>query len=126
MPDSVTTSIVIDAAALSEAIQRVGIVADNGAQVRFVVEGGVVTLCANGVSDGTASEVLECSVWGEDVTVAFNPDYLRGALVSHVGEVALGVNGPSRPGVVVSGDYLVGGVVDGGGGVHIVMPVRIG
>lgn len=125
VPDSVTTSITIDAAALTDAIQRVGIVADNGAQVRFVVEGGVVTLCANGVAEGAASEVLDCTVWGEDVTVAFNPNCLRGALVSHVGQVVLGVNGASRPGVVVPGGKLVDGVVNGGDGVHIVMPVRL-
>ena len=126
VPDSVTTAVTIDAAALTDAIQRVGIVADNGAQVRFVVEGGVVTLCANGVAEGAASEVLECAVWGEDVTVAFNPNYLRGALVSHVGEVVLGVNGASRPGVVVPGGHVVDGVVEGVDGVHIVMPVRLG
>lgn len=126
IPDSVTTALTIDAAALADAIQRVGIVADNGAQVRFVVEGGVVTLCAHGVAEGAASEVLDCTVWGEDVTVAFNPNYLRGALVAHVGEVVLGVNGPSRPGVVVPGDHVADGVVDGVDGVHIVMPVRLG
>lgn len=126
IPDSVTTALTIDAKELTDAIQRVGIVADNGAQVRFVVEGGVVTLCANGVADGAASEVLDCTVWGDDVTVAFNPNYLRGALVSHVGEVVLGVNGPSRPGVVVPDGNVVEGVVDGGDGVHIVMPVRLG
>lgn len=126
IPDTVTTALTVDAAGLSEAIQRVGLVADNGAQVRFVIEGGGVTLCANGVAEGAASEVLDCAVWGEDVTVAFNPNYLRGALVSHVGEVVLGVNGPSRPGVVVPGGHVVEGVVDGGDGVHIVMPVRLG
>ena len=46
--------------------------------------------------------------------------------MSHVGEVVLGVNGGARPGVVVPGGHVVDGVVDGGDGVHIVMPVRLG
>lgn len=66
---------VCDRQALIDAIKRVSLVSRD-APIRMVFEGQEVTLSAGAVDDAQASETLDIDKDGEDITVAFNPNYL--------------------------------------------------
>lgn len=65
---------------LLDAIKRVALVAERNAPIRMVFTGQEVTLSAGAVDEATAKELLAVDLDGEDITVAFNPNYLREGL----------------------------------------------
>lgn len=87
---------------LREAIRRVSLVADRGAQIRMDFSEGQVVLSANGDEAGRAEEVLECAFVGEPLLIAFNPGYLSDGLSAiHTDRVVMGFTQPSRPAVLI-------------------------
>lgn len=87
---------------LTEAIKRVALVADRGAQVRMEFADGLLHLSAGGVDGvGQAEEDLEVDFVGEPLTIAFNPTYLTDGLGSlHSDRVTFGFTTPSKPAVL--------------------------
>ena len=119
---------------LAEAIKRVALVADRGAQVRMEFADGVLHLAAGGADGlGQAEEDLDVEFVGEPLTIAFNPTYLTDGLASlHSERVTFGFTTASKPAVLrpASDDSL------GSGGpgpfpavhteyVYLLMPVRL-
>ena len=87
---------------LREAIRRVSLVADRGAQIRMDFSEGQVVLSAHGDEAGRAEEVLECAFVGEPLLIAFNPGYLPDGLSAiHTDRVVMGFTQPSRPAVLI-------------------------
>lgn len=87
---------------LREAIRRVSLVADRGAQIRMDFSEGQVVLSAHGDEAGRAEEVLECAFVGEPLLIAFNPGYLTDGLSAiHTDRVVMGFTQPSRPAVLI-------------------------
>ena len=87
---------------LREAIRRVSLVADRGAQIRMDFSEGQVVLSAHGDEAGRAEEVLECAFVGEPLLIAFNPGYLSDGLSAiHTDRVVMGFTQPSRPAVLI-------------------------
>ena len=87
---------------LREAIRRVSLVADRGAQIRMDFSEGQVVLSAHGDEAGRAEEVLECAFVGEPLLIAFNPGYLADGLSAiHTDRVVMGFTQPSRPAVLI-------------------------
>lgn len=78
--DSYPIHAVLDKQNLLDAIKRVALVAERNAPIRMVFAGQEVTLTAGAADEASASEVLDVDLDGEDVTVAFNPNYLREGL----------------------------------------------
>jgi DNA polymerase III subunit beta len=134
LPTEHTAVATIDVAELTEAIKRVALVADRGAQVRMEFADGVLRLSAGADDVGRAEEDLQVEFAGEPLTIAFNPTYLTDGLGSlHSERVWFGFTTPSRPAVLrpVSED---GADVVGGQGpfpamhtdyVYLLMPVRL-
>lgn len=100
-PDETTTHAVIATAALVEAARRVALVAERNTPIRLSFTEGQVVLEAGQGEDAQASEVLEATLVGEDISTAFNPHYLLdglGALSTDF--VRLSFTHPSKPAVL--------------------------
>ena len=81
----------VDKAALIESVKRVSLVAERNTAVQLAFSDGVLTLDAGSGDEAQASESLEASVQGEDITTGFNPQFLLdglGAIEAPVVELA--------------------------------------
>ena len=101
LPAEHTAIATIGVAELTEAIKRVALVADRGAQVRMEFADDVVRLSAGADDVGRAEEDLPVAFSGDPLTIAFNPTYLTDGLGSlHSERVTFGFTTPSRPAVL--------------------------
>jgi len=101
LPTEHTAVASIGVAELTEAIKRVALVADRGAQVRMEFAGDVLRLSAGADDVGRAEEDVPVDFAGEPLTIAFNPTYLTDGLGSlHSERVSFGFTTPSRPAVL--------------------------
>lgn len=132
LPAEHTAVATIGVGELTEAIKRVALVADRGAQVRMEFGDGVLHLSAGADDVGRAEEDLDVEFAGEPLTIAFNPTYLTDGLGSlHSDRVTFGFTTPSRPAVLrpANGEEQI----DGNGPfpaiatdyVYLLMPVRL-
>ncbi|MCV7206057.1 DNA polymerase III subunit beta [Mycolicibacterium peregrinum] len=133
LPNEHTAVATIGVAELTEAIKRVALVADRGAQIRMEFGDDVLRLSAGADDVGRAEEDLPVEFVGDPLTIAFNPTYLTDGLSSlHSDRVTFGFTTPSRPAVLrpTSED----GGTGGGSGpfpaaktdyVYLLMPVRL-
>ncbi len=134
LPAEHTAVATIGVAELTEAIKRVALVADRGAQVRMEFSEGVVRLSAGADDVGRAEEDLPVEFAGEPLTIAFNPTYLTDGLGSlHSERVSFGFTTPSKPAVLRPADADDGDAPVGVGPfpaaqtdyVYLLMPVRL-
>jgi DNA polymerase-3 subunit beta len=101
LPTEHTAVATIGVAELTEAIKRVALVADRGAQIRMEFSGDVLRLAAGADDVGRAEEDVAVDFAGEPLTIAFNPTYLTDGLGSlHSERVSFGFTTPSRPAVL--------------------------
>ncbi len=101
LPSEHTAIATIGVAELTDAIKRVALVADRGAQIRMEFSEGVLHLSAGADDVGRAEEDLPVDFAGEPLTIAFNPTYLTDGLGSlHSDRVTFGFTTPSRPAVL--------------------------
>ncbi|BBX89579.1 DNA polymerase III subunit beta [Mycobacterium vulneris] len=133
LPSEHTAVATIGVAELTEAIKRVALVADRGAQIRMEFGDDVLRLSAGADDVGRAEEDLPVEFAGDPLTIAFNPTYLTDGLSSlHSDRVTFGFTTPSRPAVLrPTGED---GGTGGGSGpfpaaktdyVYLLMPVRL-
>ena len=121
-PEHLTTAMV-DKASLVESVRRVSLVADRNTAVQLAFSGGVITLDAGSGDEAQASESVEATINGEDLTTGFNPQYLLDGL-NAIDEsvVELAFTQPSKP-VVISGSVADGGTDPGFR--YLLMPRRL-
>ncbi|MBY6367062.1 DNA polymerase III subunit beta [Rhodococcoides corynebacterioides] len=101
LPAEHTAVATVPIAPLLDAIKRVALLAERGAQVRLEFAADTVTLSAGGDDAGRAEESIEAHFQGEPLTIAFNPGYLTDGLNSlHAERVSFGFTTPSRPAVL--------------------------
>lgn len=101
LPAEHTAMATVEVAPLVEAIKRVALVAERGAQVRLEFNADGLLLSAGGDDAGRAEESLEADFQGEPLIIAFNPGYLIDGLSSlHSERVLFGFTTPSRPAVL--------------------------
>lgn len=133
LPAEHTAIATLGVSELTEAIKRVALVADRGAQVRMEFSDGLLRLSAGADDVGRAEEDLPVDFAGEPLTIAFNPTYLTDGLGSlHSDRVSFGFTTPSKPAVLrpaPSEDELISGTgpfpavqTDY---VYLLMPVRL-
>src|ERR1700754_1152007 len=117
LPTEHTAVASVGVAELTEAIKRVALVADRGAQVRMEFADDVLKLAAGADDVGRAEEDLPVAFAGEPLTIAFNPTYLTDGLGSlHSERVTFGFTTPSRPAVLRPAGDDEDGAVGGGAG----------
>lgn len=132
LPSEHTAVATVGVVELAEAIKRVALVADRGAQIRMEFADGVVRLSAGADGVGLAEEELPIDFAGAPLTIAFNPSYLTDGLGSlHSDRVTFGFTTSSKPAVLRP---AADGAVPSGMGpfpaldtdyVYLLMPVRL-
>jgi len=120
LPSESATLATTNTASLMEAVKRVKLVAaERTTPIRLNFSDGEVLLRAGAFDDAQASESLECTIEGEPIEIAFNPDYLLDGLNALGAEqVSLSFTTAMKPAVLSSAaaaDYR-----------YLLMPVRLG
>src|ERR1700720_3499437 len=101
LPAEHTAVATVGVAELTDAIKRVALVADRGAQGRMEFADDVLRMSAGAAHVGRAEEDLPVVFSGDPLTIAFNPTYLTDGLGSlHSERVTFGFTTPSRPAVL--------------------------
>ncbi len=97
-PDETPIHAVVSTHALAEAAKRVALVAERNTPIRLSFTQGQVVLDAGQGDDAQASEALESVLVGEDISVAFNPQFLQDGLSAlSTGFVRLSFTHPNKP-----------------------------
>ncbi len=121
LPTESSTIVTINTQALADSVKRVALVADRNSPVRCSFQDGEVVLTAGAGDDPTATEVVECTIDGEGLDIAFNHQYLIDGLNALGTETTqLMFTSPNRPAVLAAGgekdpNYR-----------YLLMPVRLG
>ncbi len=79
-PEQTEHHAVVNTADLAEAVRRVSLVLDRSAPLRFTFSAEGVAMEASGTEQARASESVDSTLTGEDVTLGLNPQYLLEAL----------------------------------------------
>jgi DNA polymerase-3 subunit beta len=118
LPSSYPNLLTVSKASMMEAIRRVKILAQDSTPVRLTLGGDTVQLTAITQDVGNASEEIDASYDGTEMTVAFNPDYLAAGIDAiDADDVTLATMDPMKPAVLRGAgqeDYL-----------YLLMPVRV-
>ena len=80
IPQESLTTTVIEVAPFLEAVRRVALVTDKTIPLKLTFAGNTVTLEAGGGDEAQANEVFKIQKTGEDLSIAFNPNYLLDGL----------------------------------------------
>lgn len=125
-PEQTSTHTVTTTAELVEAAKRVALVAERNTPIRLSFSEGQVVLEAGQGDDAQASEALESTLVGEDISTAFNPQYLLDGLSSLDSEfVRLSFTHPSKP-AVMTGQDTIDGADHAEEFRYLLMPIRFG
>jgi DNA polymerase-3 subunit beta len=117
LPEGHESRLTVSRQQLLDAVRRVGLLARDTTPVRLEFNALGVRLSSSSPDVGQAVETVEARYEGEDLTVAFNPQYLIDGLTATVGEsIRLDVRDGLKPGVVHG---------DGDEYTYLVMPVRL-
>lgn len=88
----------VESAALLESVRRVALVAGRNTAIRLAFDQGEVTLEAGNGEEAQATESLEATVTGGDISIGFNPQYLLDGLTAINGShVHIAMTQPGRP-----------------------------
>jgi DNA polymerase-3 subunit beta len=91
----------VDKASLIESVKRVSLVAERNTAVQLAFSDGVLTLDAGSGDEAQASESIEASVQGDDITTGFNPQFLLDGLTAiEAPVVELAFTQASKPAVM--------------------------
>jgi DNA polymerase III subunit beta len=118
IPASHPNTLTVDREPLLEAIRRVKILARDATPVRLRISADGLQLTAITQDVGNATEELDATATGSDLTVAFNPDYLAAGVEAVDSEqITLSTIDGLKPAVVrgVNGDEYL----------YLLMPVRV-
>jgi DNA polymerase-3 subunit beta len=122
-PSEHTTTALVDKIALVESVKRVALVAERNTAVQLAFSDGVLTLDAGSGDEAQASESIEATIEGEDLTTGFNPQFLLDGLTAiDEAVVELAFTQASKP-VVISGS--IGEDGDDPGFRYLLMPRRL-
>lgn len=109
---------------LVDAVKRVALVAERNTPVRLSFSEGQVLLEAGSGDDAQASESVEATIEGNDISIGFNPNYmLEGLSVMTEPVVHLSFTQHTKP-AAMSGVAEVGADPDGAFR-YLIMPVRL-
>lgn len=101
LPDGSSSVAIVATVPLVEALRRVSLVAERNTPVRLQLSDGMVRLDAGTGEEAQASETVEATLSGEEMTIAFNPGYLLDGLAAQdTAFVYLSFTGPTRPAVL--------------------------
>ena len=101
LPSEFSATAELPASVFAEAVRRVALVADRNTPVRLAFSAGQLVLEAGASEEAQAVEVLEAAFEGEDLQIAFNPQYLLDGLGALDSDTArLSFTSPTKPAVI--------------------------
>jgi DNA polymerase III subunit beta len=123
LPDQVNATAELPGSVLAESVKRVALVAERNTPVRLSFTAGQLLLEAGTGDEAQAAETLEASYEGDDIQIAFNPQYLLdGLTVLDSDVVRISFTASSKPAVITgkpdgdtAPDYR-----------YLLMPIRLG
>jgi DNA polymerase-3 subunit beta len=101
LPSEFSATAELVAGSFAEAVKRVALVAERNTPVRLAFSQGQLMLEAGASEEAQAVEILEASFDGEDLQIAFNPQYLLdgiGAIDSDTARISF--TSPTKPAVI--------------------------
>jgi DNA polymerase-3 subunit beta len=102
-PQTSDVNATVDVAALTESVKRVSLVAGRNTPIRLTFTEGQVTLEAGNGEEAQASESIEATLSGDDISIGFNPSYLLDGLQAIPGPgVHVAMTQPARPAAFTS------------------------
>lgn len=107
----------VDADALVKVVKRVALMAERHTPVRLSFTQDGVLVEAGGVDVGRAAEQVDCTLNGDDIMVAFMPQYLLDGIQSAGGTAKLEMETSTKP-VMITGSGDVGLR-------YLVVPIRL-
>ena len=123
LPTHVNSVAEISTAQLAEAVKRVALVAERNTSVRLAFTSGELVLEAGTGDEAQAVEILEASYEGDDLSVAFNPQYLLDGLAAIDSDMArISFTEPGKP-ALITGKPSPDGQPDYR---YLLMPIRLG
>jgi len=122
-PDETPIHAVVATQPLIDAAKRVALVAERNTAIRLSFTEGQVVLDAGQGDDAQASEALEAKLEGEEISVAFNPQFLLDGLgVLGTDFVRFGFTHPNKPVEFTGQDSLDG--VERSDYRYLLVPIR--
>ena len=80
LPKTVNAAAELPVSVLAESVRRVALVAERNTPVRLAFSSGQLVLEAGTGDEAQAEEVVEADFTGDDLSIAFNPQYLLDGL----------------------------------------------
>ena len=101
LPSEFNSVAELQAAAFADAVKRVALVAERNTPVRLTFNTGEVLLEAGTGDEAQATEAIEASFDGEEMQIAFNPQYLLDGIGAIDSDTAIiSFTTPTRPAVI--------------------------
>ena len=123
LPSHANATAEISTSLLIEAVKRVALVAERNTAVRLAFTTGQLVLEAGTGEEAQAVEVLEASYEGDDLAIAFNPQYLLDGLTAIDSDTArMSFTEPGKP-ALITGKPAPDGQPDYR---YLLMPIRPG
>jgi DNA polymerase III subunit beta len=123
LPNHVNSTAELSTALLAEAVKRVALVAERNTAVRLAFTPGQLVLEAGTGEEAQAVEVLEASFDGEELSIAFNPQYLLDGLSAIDSDtVRMSFTESGKP-ALITGKPAPDGQPDYR---YLLMPIRLG
>jgi DNA polymerase III subunit beta len=123
LPTHATAVAELSTSLLTEAVKRVALVAERNTAVRLAFAPGQLVLEAGTGEEAQAVEVLEASYEGDDLAIAFNPQYLLDGLAAIDSDTArMSFTEPGKP-ALITGKPAPDGQPDYR---YLLMPIRPG
>jgi len=126
-PSESPTHAVLEVQALIEAVRRVSLVVERHTAVRLSFAEGALTLEGGQGEDAQASEAIEATLHGEELSIGFNPQYLLDGLAAlNRPFVKLSLTAPNKPAVITGRTAAEDGDgVDDDHYRYLLMPMRL-
>jgi DNA polymerase-3 subunit beta len=123
LPKQITSTAEMPTPMLIEAVKRVALVADRNTALRLTFSTGQLILEAGASEEAQAVEVLEAGYEGEELAIAFNPQFLLDGLTALDSDTArMSFTEPGKP-ALITGKPAPDGKPDYR---YLLMPIRLG
>jgi DNA polymerase III subunit beta len=123
LPSHASATAELSTSVLAEAVKRVALVAERNTAVRLAFTTGQLVLEAGTGEEAQAVEVLEAGFDGDDLSIAFNPQFLLDGLAAIDSDtVRMSFTEPGKP-ALITGKPDPDGKPDY---MYLLMPIRLG
>jgi DNA polymerase-3 subunit beta len=123
LPKTVNSAAELPVGLLSESVKRVALVAERNTPVRLSFSSGQLVLEAGTGDEAQAEEVIEADFSGDDLSIAFNPQYLLdGLAVLDSDTVRISFTEPGKPALLTGKPGPDGNPEFR----YLLMPIRLG